>query len=424
MSQTKRYLESLEYTETENMPSEIEALPLSFTEIDFGELKLERILFRHKNFDSSEVISKVASEQIIAITYRVGKGFSQSFLRLVKEAAPNLRLKIAFNFIDESGNNPNVKYGTKDINKLIGAFRPLFEELSESASIEVIVTTDNHIKLLQFDDNLMIGSMNFSQTADGLTEDKLLTKSDGTTLKDNFRNHELICHFTGNAQGVAEQVFERLANTKDAVTLHLKKCDYFKQLFITCSKLKLPPLSPNNTIEKHLAKEKEIEVTIRSLLEEVMSAFLVVELDIVSIDKLNYFSYDDLVELHSLIVDYPVEELIDFIQEYACFISCDLHEIHFFCEYVEELWHGITNQLIDSELDLEQLKDNIIEQRYDNDLDDGEGEPVFGPKSQDIYHTACHDLHQELKDNLAEVIESIPTIGDEIGSLIFGKRIY
>uniref|UniRef100_UPI0035C0C694 hypothetical protein n=1 Tax=Vibrio parahaemolyticus TaxID=670 RepID=UPI0035C0C694 len=153
-------------------------------------------------------------------------------------------------------------------------------------------------------------------------------------------------------------------------------------------------------------------------------AFLVVELDIVSIDKLNYFSYDDLVELHSLIVDYPVEELIDFIQEYACFISCDLHEIHFFCEYVEELWHGITNQLIDSELDLEQLKDNIIEQRYDNDLDDGEGEPVFGPKSQDIYHTACLDLHQELKDNLAEVIESIPTIGDEIGSLIFGKRIY
>ncbi|MFA0575462.1 hypothetical protein AB4580_23255 [Vibrio splendidus] len=397
---------------------------MGFTEIDFGELKLERILFRRKNFDSGEVISQVASEQIIAITYRVGKGFSQSLLHLVKNAAPNLNLKVAFNFIDVSGNNPNAQNAVKDINNLIGAFRALFEDIYESTSIEVIVTTDNHIKLLQFDDNLMIGSMNLSQTADGLTEDKLLTKSDGTTPRDNFRNHELICHFTGNAQGVAEQVFEQLAETKDAVTLHLKKCNYHKQLFTTCSKLKLSPLTSDDTIENHQAKEKEIENTIRSVLEEVMSAFLVVELDIVSIDKLNYFDYDDLVDLHSLIADYPVEELIDFIQEYACFISSDLHEIPFFCENVEELWHGIVDQLIDSELDLEQLKNNIIEQRYDNDLDDGEGEPVFGQKSQDIYHATCVDLHQELKDNLSEVIESIPTIGDEIGMLIFEKRLY
>ncbi|HIF9308849.1 TPA: hypothetical protein ACX6RK_001057 [Photobacterium damselae] len=428
MSQIKRYLESQQFSpDPEDIPNEFERKEFGFTEINFEGLKLKQMLFRHKNFDSSDVLNQFGVKHLTAITYLVGSGFSQSLLTLVKQAAPDLDLKIAFTFTDDSGNNPKARYPKSNINKLIKAFRQLFDSKQELSSIETIITTDNHIKLLQFDDQLMIGSMNLSGSADGLTKEKLLKNGDGTP-RPNFRKHELICCFSGNAQSVANQVINKLSGTENAVTLNLKRHEYDKQLINTCSKLKHSLLVDSETIEyyqsEQIKDQERLQDSIRTSLETILSAFLSRELDINSINAVESYDYEDLVILHSLIADYQAQDLIEFIQDYACFISKDLDELPEICEEIQMYWNGAIEQLTDSCLDLEKIRESILEERYDNNLDDGEGEPVFGLKSQEIYHRECETLHKELEENLLEICKDIYDIGNKVATLIYDNELY
>lgn len=416
MSKTKRLLEDLEEAE-QHIPTQFESFPSGFTEIAFNNLNLERIFFRHKNADSNEICYQENVKQIIAITYKIGKGFSRALLNLTRDSASDLELKVAFNFTNDSAN---------DIGKLINAFIELFDTQKQLESIELVITTDNHIKLLQFDNQLMLSSMNLSQTADGLTEDKVIFDRTGKP-RPNYRNHELICFFSGESKSVAEQVYNQLKNAKNAKTIILNRTDVTKQLINACSQLKLSPLLHSETTEhRQLTYEQYLLDSIRSLMEYIVSCFLHSYFDVKANDTLEKYDYDDLVNLHSSIFDYSdaIDEFFEFVQDYATFISLPLNERPEVYAEVEGCWNCAFEQLTDESLDLEDLRLSVLEERYDNDLDDGECEPVFGPKSEEVYDRAFEDLCQDLRENLLEVLSEIQSISDVLTELIYHKKLY
>jgi len=375
--------------------------------LESSDLKFKNIYFRSMQYDSLEFINIKPSQNITLITYTIGIGFSNSFLELVKMSSNNLKLRIAFCFTSNE---------EKSISKAINGFDEVFK-MSDKLEIELIVNPNNHIKLLQFDSDLYLGSMNHSKTADDIS----ISLND-TSHPEIYRNHELIVHFDKGGKDLTDLVWNQLKKESNSESFSINNGNYTGVLKRKLKNRK--PLSKKESLKidsfnTEMEKLKQKMVKREEIMEEVdksMRLSMGIELNPFQESKVITIYSVDFSRISEVLQNENAECIItNFIDE-SSFINKDV-----LSEEMTEDWGNFiseSTEVLDSLIfKEEELTEIIIEDRLDNELDDGESEPVWGDNSE-----KCLEETQKSNDEI--VLSCYESIIEKLTEDIFSEEVF
>jgi len=388
--------------------------------------QLYDVLFRDKSLGLLEVINdsflkkKLSKKlnEITIMTYAIKTNFSSDVLSMIRMANDNALITIAFKYEKEEIEN------NKGGNNIEKAFEDIFS-INENISINVIANPNTHIKLLQLDDVLYTGSMNFSSTADSVN------KSTWGDLKDSYYNHEVIFHFNEGGRDISRGVIKKLKHTDDSVCFTISIKNFKKELgkhlndarFIKGNtKIKDDKIRRNELISKQ--KNHEMELFIKDLIEEIVRNELIDKFGLEIQITLNEYSleYDDAKKIVTYFTDLSnreefIESLIESGFKNAIEGNEDEDEIK---EYVRVGLANILNSsseyLCELMMDEASLREDILSERLDYDT--GECvEDLFGEKSE-------YRLEKQIENNKKAVFEFIVDLIQELSEEIYNEKFY
>ncbi|OOI04105.1 hypothetical protein BIW16_07895 [Vibrio sp. OULL4] len=348
-------------------------------EIEVSHLVVKGIYFRNMHLDSKHFIVGKRSQKITLMTYQVGKGFSKSALEIIKNSTSNTKIRIAFCLVKEKDNNEKNKEKNKEtLNNITSSFGEIFEA-NEELTIELITNPQTHIKLLQYDNELFIGSMNFSKTADDI-DDSVNNKHHF-----NYRNHELMVKFEGG-ESTADIIWDKLLSTKGSNSLTINKNNY-KQNLSDAFNNSLRKTIEESKKEKESAEErltnrhKELQQSVKKEVSKIFKRFFSEELnlDIDIIQEIETLDSTDLRSIYFYISEVDNQELmLNYILDSSTFLVKKIG-----CQTLESLLHDlediVEHELDEYEYDMDTVIESILDDRLDQD--DGEDGIPFGPLS-------------------------------------------
>lgn len=403
-------------------------------EASLKNLVLSDVYFRDKGFGLLEVtgdslrnkLTEEASpiDSITVMTYTIKKKFSGDVLNILSKAHSKTAITVVFC-------HRNVKK-TKDINNIANAFNKIFE-VNGNITINVIANKSTHIKMLQIDDSLFIGSMNFSSTADAVDENT------HNYPLESYYHHEVLFHFNQGGKQFSNNLAKKIAKLDDSISFSVSKDNFTS---VIQSHLQYSDMA---TIDKDRARKRllinkrmdevkkftpelirqQLSLTFREILE--IDDYLKVDSHEISSDEINkivnFFCFNDgcnkfttsivdgqsskfiSVNLSSLCDENEDEDEDDMKDELAFDFKIDL------CQIIEDNKETYLDDLIIND---DKIKDIIILERYDGD--DGEDIP-WGELSETHY-----EEYQE--SNKQQVFEFINCLLDDLRDYIYENEHY
>ncbi|EHK9073657.1 hypothetical protein PVB89_004530 [Vibrio parahaemolyticus] len=358
----------------EQSPDSIPKLDI-VKELQCSELKVKGIYFRNMNVDSRFIIGSEQPSTITIMTYLVGEGFSKSTLELIGRATKKTKIRIAFCLVKDEF---NTKKNEKCLKKIKKAFEEIFKE-NEEVELTLLVNPQTHIKLLQYNDELFIGSMNFSKTADDINE------SINKGHKLNYRSHELLVNFY-DGKSITDVIWEKLSLTKGSHTKKIDKYNYdnsLTELFenslkITINESKKELKEIGETLQK---QEKNLLESVRDELTRASKLFLSDELSL-NFDITGHINSIESEEIKDIYLFLLAREnhsaYLNQLLENCCFLKKIPKKLK--NKTFKKISETIDSELKNYQPDLREVEDNILNERLD--LDKGEGDINFGPKSK------------------------------------------
>lgn len=344
-------------------------------ELEFSDLTVKGIYFRNMHIDSSDIIDNKHSRNITLMTYQIGQGFSKSILELIENSTAKTKIRIAFCLIKEKNNS---KKNIDTLKNLTSAFKDVFTKNGD-ITIELIANPQTHIKLLQYDNELFIGSMNFSKTADDIVES--IEKKH--TL--NFRNHELLIKFDGG-ESVTDTIWEKLYTTKGSNRLTINKENYVESLSNAFKDSHRKTIAESKKETEHAEKilrsrREDLQQSVKKELLKIFKFFVSEELAL-SIDITQEIDILDSSDLRSVYFHMSKVENHDVILNYIVDSSKFLTE-EVNCETMESLLDAMSeiigSRLCEYKSDIDDVVEDILDDRLDQD--DGDNDIPFGPIS-------------------------------------------
>ncbi len=383
---SRNYVDSIETIEADFPKIQL------YDDFDLTGLTVKNIIFRNMHLDSSYFIKCKHPHNITLMTYKIGAGFSKSVLKLIETSHSDLKLKIAFCLVNDSFNSDN----QDTLSKLKDAFSELFV-LNESVEIEIIANPQTHIKLLNCNDELFLGSMNFSKTADDIEE------SVEKKHKDNYRNHELLIHFE-DKKDVTKSIWDKLKTSDGTISKKLNINNYDENLDHIFDECRQCTISSGKKIKEEIdsIEKHPLQMKVKDQVYRVIRHFLDNTLDI--------SMYSEISEMESIFNHFLDEEnhgsFIDDILELSKFLKIGSIDQ----ELIRDL-RGLLQDLVNyylSELIFEQseMEFKILEDRLDNDMDDGEEGLIFGERSE-------KERDKQISSNNDAIITFIDKMADD-----------
>lgn len=391
-------------------------------------LVLSNVYFRDKGFGLLEAtgdslkkkLTEEASpiESITVMTYTIKKKFSGDVLKILSKAHSKTAITVVFC-------HRNVKK-TEDIDNITNAFERIFD-INSNITINVIVNQNTHIKMLQIDDALFVGSMNFSSSADAVDE-----KTHNSSLE-SYYHHEVLFHFNQGGKQLSHNLVKTIAKLDDSISFSISKYNFTS---VIQSHLQYSDMA---TIDKDRARKKSLinnridevkkfmpelirqrlSLTFRGMLE--IGDYIKVNTHEISSDEVkkivNFFCLNEgCNKFITSIVDGKISKYIsvnlsslcdddDMKDELALDFKNDLYQI---IEYNKETY------LDDLIINDEKIKDIIIQERYDGD--DGEDIP-WGEQSETHY-----EEHHEY--NKQQVLDFMNGLLDDLRDYIYENEHY
>ncbi|MBT0726027.1 hypothetical protein HGT73_01300 [Rosenbergiella australiborealis] len=357
-------------------------------------------------------------EEITVITYTVVNAFSADVTELIKRASEKASLRIAF------------CYQGKNISGIISAFNKLFES-RQDLTIQVIVNPHTHIKMLQVDDTLYMGSMNYSSTADSAQNDGL------TDEKESFFNHEVLFYFNRGGKRFSENLFNKIRGLTDSIDFEINRSNYRSKLTqylqertrTTIGRTRETKLLQQRALDEKNTKSlmellpalirSQVSSTVRHILD--INAHYRLENEVFSEDEVEktvrYFQVND---GEVFITDFLALNCPGFIK----FSSGDGEEDDddeddFNHELTKEFLSGMTDtcteHLADLVIDDDKLREEVSAERYDPD--NGEDDLPWGSISQEKYE-------ERFEENKREVILALSSLIDELTRIIIDEECF
>lgn len=378
----------------------------------YSKPKLHEVLFRDKSLSLLEVIgdhhchTKKASilNEITIMTYNIRGRFSNDVIEIIRRVDENALITIVFN----SGK------ATADI---IGSFEKIFQ-VAKKIKINVISNPSTHIKLLQLNDALYAGSMNFSSTADSVDRSK--------NHPDSYFNHELIFHFDEGGRAITRGIIEKLKELDDSKCFSISQENYVKEIdrhlndkirakeftSVKGDKIRKRKLS----IRK---KYEEMNSFIRPLIEEVVRNEVVVNfgLEVHSTFNESLLEYEEAARIINYFKsDNNVVEFVESLIEVAFrgAVEGSSNEEDAKDNIKEELVDILTSNNIplgDLETNEDVIRETILSERLD--YDNGEGvEGLFGERSEE-------KLEEMIEYNKKAAYEFLDSLITELSQKIY-----
>lgn len=328
-------------------------------EFDFSNVTIKDILFRETFADARHLVKKSKICTLTIMTYIVGDSFPNVIHDLIDNAEDGLTLNVAL-CCERTNNSQKDK---KQLDSIISSFKGLLA-YRQVDSIQIIANPNTHIKLLLCDDELFIGSMNFSSTS----EDTKASEEAGH-FKD-LRNYELMVHL-GSGHELGTSIWNKLYFAEGSITAALNENNVIQELTSIHNQCQRTPFNTHRAREKRLSINKSIDVDIdgRKILikKEITKAIHNTLDDIPNISMFNGFDsldYDD----HEAIYNHLVSDLDLF-----------LHGILANCQFLEETENHekdleliaqeeIDNTLCDLTFDESTIHENIKNDELDCDF--------------------------------------------------------
>lgn len=311
--------------------------------------------------------------EITVMTYIVMKSFSSDVLEIIKNAATNPSITIFFCYFQ----NQEKYEDEKQIKGVITAFERLFA-CRNDIKVKVVVNPHTHIKLLQVDDSLYMGSMNFSTTADAINM---------STLQDNtrsFHNHEVLFYYESGGKDFTHVIANKIKDLSESVTFEVCSNSYKNEIIVGLKKCKRKTIG----IGKEIRKEQDLSLhkENQTRLHKVVSSHISQGVR----DTLNINSHLKLLE--EVFAEDEVEKTIGYFKKHSAetFINTLLNT-------KSAGFIIITTQGAISDDELEDVED--VEDVEDEDEDEDEEDDIWFKNSLvEIADSYAEDLKEIITD--------------------------
>lgn len=386
------------------------------------------VIFREKGVGLKELMGnrfphekKLAyslPKNITIITYIIVNAFSADVTELIKCASKNVSLRIVF------------CYQGKNILGIISAFEKLFK-IRHDLTIQVIVNPHTHIKMLQVDDTLYMGSMNYSSTADSVENDRL------TDENESFFSHEVLFYFNSGGEIFSEQLFNKIKGLSDSVDFEINNSDYSGKIRRHLDKCRRTTIGKNREIKRlqqRVLDEKntkslmpllpvlirsQVSSTVRNVLD--INTYYRLENDVFANDEVEktvrYFQKNNSGDFITNFITMNCPGFINFSsgiggkdndEEYA-------FNYEWAKEFLSKMTNTCTGHLAYLVIDDDKLREEISAKRYDPD--NGEDDLPWGTISQKKYK-------KRIEENKSEVILSLNALIDELTQIIIDEEFF
>lgn len=362
------------YEDYETSQTSFQGFKLS-EEFNISDVTIKDVLFRETFVDARHLVKKSKVTTLTVMTYMVGDSFPNVIHELIENAADGLTLNVAFCC---EYNNHAYK-DKKQLDGLISEFEGIlgYEQVD---SIEIIANPNTHIKLLQCDDELFIGSMNLSSTSEDTKA------SEEVNHYRNMRNYELMLHLDSGHE-LATSIWNKLYLAEGSVTGTLNENNVTQVLTRIHKQCQRIPFDANSAREKRLDIEKRIDVDIndrKPLIKEAITKAIHHTLDdMLTKSMFNGFEsldYDN----HERIYNRLVNDSNLFLRDVL--LNCQfLEETESHVGDLELIAQGkVDNTLWDLTFDEKTIHDNIREKMMDCDFILASDEEIpFGENSEE-----------------------------------------
>ncbi|AZG72218.1 hypothetical protein [Shewanella livingstonensis] len=385
------------YEEYETSQTAFEGFKLS-DEFDFSNVTIKDVLFRETYVDARHLIKKSKVSTLTVMTYIVGDRFPNVIHDFIENAEDGLTLNVAFccEYVN------NAKKDKKQLDGLIKAFEGILA-YKHVDSIEIIANPHTHIKLLQCDDDLFVGSMNFSSTSEDTkaSEDEKHYK--------NHRNYELMLHL-GSGHKLATCIWDKLYLAEGSVTGTLNENNVTQVLTCIHKQCQRIPFDVNSAREKRLDIEKRIDDGIEDklLIKEATAKAIYHTLDdMLTISMFNGFEsldYDDYMMIYDLLVGDTDLFWPDVLANCQFLEETENHEGDLISIAQEE----VGNTLFDLTFEEEIIHENIREDKLDCDFILASGEEIpFGENSEDAKKKQMNQNQECVQRCLDDVADAL-----------------
>ncbi|KKM89260.1 hypothetical protein LCGC14_1250440 [marine sediment metagenome] len=386
------------YNDYETSQTSLQGFKLS-EEFDISNVTIKDVLFRETFVDARHLIKKSKVTTLTIMTYMVGESLPNVIHELIENAEDGLKLNVAFC----CEYNNNAQKDKKQLDGLISAFEGIltYEQVD---SIEIIANPNTHIKLLQCDDELFIGSMNLSSTSEDTKA------SEEANHYKNMRNYELMLHL-GSGHKLATSIWDKLYFAEGSVTGTLNENNVTQELTRIHKQCQRVPFDAHSAREKRLDIEKRIDVEInerKPLFKKAITKAIHHTLDdMLTTSMFNGFEsldYDD----HKTIYNHLVNDSDLF-----------LRDVLDNCQFLEEteshegdleliLQEKVNNTLCDLTFEEETIHDNIREEKLDCDFILASGEEIpFGKNSEEAEEKQMDENQECVKRCLGDIADAL-----------------
>lgn len=378
-------------------------------EFDFSKVVIKDVLFRETFVDARHLIKKNKATTLTVMTYTVGDRFPNVIHEFLENAEDGLTLKVAF--CCEHTND--AEQNKKQIDNLISAFESLFAH-EQVDSIEIIANAHTHIKLLQCDDELFVGSMNFSSTSEDTKA------SEDSNHYKNMRNYELMLHL-GSGHELATSLWDKLSQSEGSITGTLTQHNVAQTLEGIHEQCRRIPFDIKTAREKRLDIERRIDFEAskhKPLVEEATRKAICHTLDDMLNTSLFYgfesLEYDDYTTIYNHLV---------------CDIGRFLDDVLANCEFLEEperhesflelaAQEKVDDTLSGLTFEEEVIHENVREMKLDCDFILAPDEEIpFGDKSE-------NSKIKQMNENQKCVQRCLESIADALSEYFIENDLY
>ena len=357
-------------------------------------------------------------KNITVITYTIANSFSEDVTELIKCASKNLSLRIAF------------CYQGQKISGIISAFNKLFKS-RQDLTIQVIVNPHTHIKMLQVNDTLYMGSMNYSSTADSVENNRLTDESE------SFSNYEVIFYFSRGGKNFSKQLFNKIKGLSESVNFEINNSDYrrkIKQYLKECQRTTIGETRENKQLQQRVLHAKNTELFMQKLPELIrwqvsstvrhildINTDYLLENDVFTDDEVEntvrYFQKNNSEDFitNFIAMNYPgfINLFSDVGEENSDEDADSKNEL--VKELLSDTTDTYTEHLANLAIDDSKIREEIIAERYDPD--NGEDDLPWGTTSQRKYE-------ERSEENKDEVTSALNYLIDELTQCIIDEEIF
>lgn len=386
------------YEDYETSQTSLQGFKLS-DEFDISNVTIKDVLFRKTFVDARHLIKKSKVTTLTIMTYMVGESFPNVIHELIENAEDGLTVNVAFC----CEYNNNAQKDKKQLDGLISAFEEIlaYEQVD---SIKIIANPNTHIKLLQCDDELFIGSMNLSSTSEDTKA------SEEAKHYKNMRNYELMLHL-GSGHKLATSIWNKLYLAEGSVIGTLNENNVTQELIRIHKQCQRIPFDADSAREKRLDIEKRIDVDIndrRPLIKKAIAKAIHHTLDEMLTTSMFYgfesLDYDDHNTIYNRLVNDSDLFLRDVLDNCQFLEETESHEGDL--ELI--LQEKVNNTLCDLTFEEETIHDNIREEKLDCDFILASGEEIpFGKNSEEAKEKQMDENQECVKRCLDDIADAL-----------------